>query len=78
MFWMYCAAFTSPFIALFIRFTAIASCLVITWPSCPFSVEPSLAFAHFRRDSAKLKRGLALLSLLRQFSTTCSSNWLSK
>ena len=53
MFWMYCAAFTSPFIALFIRFTAIASCFVITWPSYPFSVEPS-------------------------FSTTCSSNWLSK
>ena len=52
MFWMYCAAFTSPFIAMFRMFVAIASCLVIGEPSGFVIIVPSLAFAHFRRDSA--------------------------
>ena len=52
MFWMYWAAFTSPFIARFRMFVAIASCFVIGEPSGFVIIVPSLAFAHFRRDSA--------------------------
>ena len=40
------------FIARFRMFVAIASCLVIGEPSGFVIIVPSLAFAHFRRDSA--------------------------
>ena len=41
MFWMYWAAFTSPFIARFRMFVAIASCFVIGEPSGFVIIVPS-------------------------------------